>query len=447
MKIYQKIMGLALITFLTFVSFSCGGSTTALTTETPEETSIVGEYIIDITDLGMPLQFYLKIDADDNFFLAPDREYLNDKGHGTVGSSGNTYMLIYSDSNAEEPKTSTFTMNEKNIHFQTNLPYGSSNLPASKVDEDDPDITYYLVGKVLMYEDYYGEYAGNHTVTAMGSEVEYDYFLKLGPGREFRFVSKFNMSETDYEYLESGFYDFTNDELILHLPDEKVVGNFDQDMNLAIPIKASEMGERVERTLRVATTAGCANTYYSYLDLDPEPALNATLVLDKFGGYVYTATVGEDEVNETGSFTIEGQNLTFNPANSQESFTGTLVNFVLTAPFKMQSTDENRSSIKFYCQTVQGLFTATGEDEEENTYNAELELFADGTFRFLITDSDETVIIDETGTFTITKFMLTQLNLQAESTNTYSMVVSEIGLNVNVTLTEEKTIGFILTKE
>jgi hypothetical protein len=446
MKIYQKITGLMLIMFLALTSFACGGSTTSITTEAPEETSIVGEYLIDITDLGMPLQFYLKIDADNKFYLAPDREYLNDKGHGTIGSSGNTYMLIYSDSTSEEPKTSTFTMSEKNIHFQTNLPYGSSNLPASKVDEDNPDITYYLVGKTLMYEDYFGEYAGGHTVSAMGSDVEYNYYLKLEAGREFKFVSNYSMSGTDYEYLESGYYDFSNSELTLHLSEEDVVGNFDQDMNLAIPVKASEMGERVQRTLRVATTASCASTYFALLDLSPEP-VNATLTLDKFGGYVYVASDGVDEVTETGSFTIAGQNLTFHPADSEETFTGTLVNFVLNAPFKVTTSAESRTLVRFYCQTVQGVFTATGEDEAENVYHAELELFADGTFTFVITDEDENIIIDETGTFTITKFMLTQLNLLSDSETPYSLVVSQVGLNVNVLVAEETTVGFILIKE
>ncbi|MFA7560934.1 MAG: hypothetical protein WCY80_02380, partial [Candidatus Izemoplasmatales bacterium] len=103
MKISKLFLSLLLVLTLGFITLGCNGSTTETTTE-PEEQSIEGEYSIDITDLGMPLVFYLKIDAESNFYLSSDRNYEVDKGLGIVGSSGDTYMLIYSDSTTEEPK-------------------------------------------------------------------------------------------------------------------------------------------------------------------------------------------------------------------------------------------------------------------------------------------------------------------------------------------------------
>ena len=90
MKRLMQFLCVTILFFLAIGFFGCTddtSDTSGTTTETPEETSIVGEYIIDITDLGMPLQFYLKIDEDDNFYLSPDRSYEVDKGHGIVGSS------------------------------------------------------------------------------------------------------------------------------------------------------------------------------------------------------------------------------------------------------------------------------------------------------------------------------------------------------------------------
>ncbi len=448
---FDKFLVLGLLILFGVTLLGCGGKTTEQTTTTQGGPSIVGEYLIDITDLGMPLQFYLKIDSDDNFYLSPDRTYQTDKGHGTIGSSGETYMLIYSDSTSEAPKTSTFHIQDNNLHFDANLPYGASNLPASKVDEENPDITYYLVAKTLMYEDYFGEYAGTHTVSAMGSEVVYDYYLKLTEGREFMFYSEYAMSGVEYDYTETGFYDIDEGTVTLHYLDEDVSGSFDEDMNLTIAVKASEMAQREERVLQVATTAACASIYYGYYAeytgevLDFE--VDIILVLDKFGGYEYTAVNSvSGTVTETGSFTSDGTNLEFTPASATESYAGTIVNYVVEGEFLVDDSSP-RTDVKMYCKTVQGTFSADGEDELENQYSALLNLLNDGTFTFIVTDSAEEEIINATGTFAVTRFMFTQLVLTAEDETVYTLVVSEVGLNVNVLVAEEVEVGFILMKE
>jgi hypothetical protein len=452
-KNLKKLFVFTLIALLGVIVIGCGGggdTTTEPTTAVPEETSIVGEYLIDITDLGMPLIFYLKIDAEDNFYLSPDRTYATDKGHGTIGSSGNTYMLIYSDSTTENPKTSTFEVEDGNLHFQTALPYGSSNLPASKEDEENPEIIYYLLGKTLVYEDYYGEYAGIHATGAMGTQVLYEYYLQLTYGREFLFVSEYTIGDTEYTYEESGFYDLDGNDLTLHL-EEDVVGSFDQDMNLTIGVKPSEMGEREERTLQVATTALCANTYYGYTTKEMGGTLmydtEMVLVLDKFGGYTYTATdTVNGVVSESGSFTFDNGDLEFFPADSTESYTGTLANYVLEGSFLVSSESTTRAEVTFYCNTIQGTFTGEGEDELENSYTAELVLNSDGTFTLLVEKGEET-IIDKEGTFSVRRFMFVQLILTADDETVYELVISESGLNVNFTLADETELGFMLTKE
>jgi hypothetical protein len=443
MKSLSRFFAILLAFLLGLLMFGCGGTTTEVTTVPVEEESIVGEYMIDITDLGMPLIFYLKIDADDNFYLSPDRTYVTDKGHGTVGSSGNTYMLIYSDSTAETPKTSTFEIEESNLHFQTTLPYGSSNLPASKEDETDPSIIYYLVGKVLVYEDYFGEYAGSHTVSAMGSDVVYDYTLKFSVGREFSFVSNFTMGEEAYQYEETGYYDIEDGVVTLHLDTEVVEGSFDED-TLVIPVKASEMGSREERTLQLAVTAACASTFYGHLD--KENPVNAILVLDKFGGYSFTSDDGSFVLTESGSFTFDNGALVFSPEGDDDSYTGTLANYVLNASFVVDDLDGVREDITFFCETIQGEFIGETTDELENEYQASLTLYSNATFSLLVKKGEET-IIEQSGTFSVRRFMFVQLILTSEDETVYEMVISEVGLNVNFTLADESEIGFSLKKE
>ncbi len=398
----------------------------------------------------MPLVFYLKIDEEDNFFLSPDRTFTSDKGHGTVGSSGDTYMLIYSDSTPDAPKTSTFEVEEGNLHFQTALSYGASSLPASKEDESNPEIIYYLIGTALVYEDYYGEYAGSHTVSAMGSEIVYDYALKLSSGRMFEFTSNFVMGDEPYEYQETGFYDVEADELTLYVNGEEVVGQFDDDMNLTIAVKASEMGAREERVLQVATTAACANTYYGRMvdDQNETPAydIDIVLVLDKFGGYSFTATdLVNGEVTETGEFSFDNGDIVFSPADVSDQYTATLVNYVFNGAFELPNGSSERTEVTLYCNTIQGTFSGEGEDELENAYQATLVLNADGSFSLLL-EQDDTVLIDQVGTFSVRRMIFTQLVLTAEDETVYELVISDVGLNVNFTLADETEIGFILTK-
>ncbi|XMB72279.1 hypothetical protein RJI07_09255 [Mycoplasmatota bacterium WC30] len=453
MKRVKSLAIFLIVLALSVLIISCGGDTTdSNITTSPEQTSIVGEYIVDITDLGMPLQLYLKIDSNDEFFLSSDRTYSVDKGHGTVGNSQDTYMLIYSDSTADNPKTSTFTMDNNNIHFSTNLAYGSSSLPASKVDENDPDITYYLVGKTLLYDDYYGEFGGQHSVTAMGGEINYEYFLKLGEGREFSYVSNFVMGGTDNQYTESGYFDIVNGQITLKIDGEDdVIGTFDSSKNLTIPVKPSSMGAREERVLQEAITAGCANTYYGHLSNSINGLTmydtTITLVLDKFGGYSYSAVdTVSGTVNETGTFVIDENTITFSPLNSDSEYTATLENYVLNSEFLVSPEATSRLEGTLYCQTIQGDFSAEGEDELENTYQASLTLNNDGTFVLLITDDGDQTIISETGTFMVNRIMFVQLVLTASDETTYTCVVSEVGLNVNIDVDEGVSVGFILMK-
>jgi hypothetical protein len=258
------------------------------------------------------------------------------------------------------------------------------------------------------------------------------------------------MGNLTLDYKESGYYDIDGDEIILHLEDD-ITGQFDEDMNLTIGIKPSEMADREERELRLATTAACANTYYGYAkEMDGTDLVNETtyeLVLDKFGGYVYTAddTVS-GQITETGAFTYDGVNIVFYPASSDDSYNGTLTNFVLNAPFMVSDGAGERTDVVFYCNTIQGVFVATGEDEAENQYQARLELFNDGTFTLLL-EQDDTILIDQTGEFTVRRFMLTQLILTATDSTVYELVISQQGLNVNFDLGDETVVGMILEKE
>ena len=110
---------------------------------------IAADYILDATPLGMPLQIYLHIGEDGTFQLSNQLTGGQDKGNGKIGKSGDTYMLLYSDSTTENPKTATFTVNGKQLVFSTKLPYGSSSFAPNTEDAENP---IYPTAKARVYK-------------------------------------------------------------------------------------------------------------------------------------------------------------------------------------------------------------------------------------------------------------------------------------------------------
>jgi hypothetical protein len=448
MKRFMRMFIAGLTVLVGLAIAACG--TTATTTTTAEAGyALAGEYEIDITNLGMPLIVYLRIDEEENFYLSSDRTFEVDKGHGTIGQSGDTYMFIYSDSTAELSKTSTFTVENHNLHFMTALPYGASNLRASSVDENNPDITYYLIAKVFRFEAVLGDYAGSHTVSAMGSEVVYNYSLKLKTGCEYAFTSNFQMSGVDYVFEEVGTFE-VSDSAITITPEGGTAqaGTINADGSLNIPVKASEMGERASRHLRVALTSAHAGIYTGYVESVVADvtvyAVTATLVLDQFGGYEYAAldAVSSETYTEVGTYSVAGTVLTMTPSGGSAQ-SGTLVNYVLTAPFQAVEETAERVAVVLYRDIIQGVFTGTATVEEVE-YSAVLTVLPNGTYTLVVTRVGGPEILNETGTIKLTRTLFVSLGLTA-GTIKRSCVVSFAGLNANFVI-NEVTYGFILVK-
>ena len=133
---------------------------------------IAGDYILDATPLGMPLQIYLNIGEDGSFRLSNQLTDGQDKGSGKIGKNGDTYMLLFSDSTTESPKTATFTVEGKQLVFSTKLPYGTSGFAPNTEDPENP---IYPTAKAIAYKDVLGDYVGSHeeTIAAMNATLTY----------------------------------------------------------------------------------------------------------------------------------------------------------------------------------------------------------------------------------------------------------------------------------
>ena len=395
--------------------------------------SLAGLYQIDISNLGMPLVFYLRVDADGAFMLSPNTDFdpSESRGEGVIGESQGVYMMIYKDHTADNPKTATFVLDGPNLVFQSTLPYGSSNILFSAEDPDDPSIIYTLTAETTALSEYYGTYAGGHTVRAMGSNVDYAYTLILKAGLRYVFSSEFAMGGTLYTYVETGYWNVDGDVFTLEPTDEDPVqGSINAEGDITIGIRASEMARsRTESILRVATHAAYAGTYVG-LKMSPMYTANATLILDMFGEYHYTADVGMPEAfEELGSYDVVGTEISFAPVDGV-ACTGTLENLVLNGSFKVIGGMPG-TALTLYNESVVGTFsgTATHEDVE---YSTILTLNPDGSYELTVSDAAQAVV-ESSGAFQMQRGM-TLMVVLAEMDPAPLCTVSDGGLNFSINL-------------
>jgi len=414
--------------------------------------SIAGDYEIDITDLGMPLVFYLRIGADGTFELSPNPNFdpAECRGQGQLGESEGVHMMIYSDHTAESPKTATFVLDGPNLVFQSTLPYGSSNIHFSVEDPDDPSIIYTLTAKTLALSEYYGTYAGGHSKMAMGSAVEYTYTLTLGAGLLYEFSSQFAMGGSVHTYAETGSWNVDGSTFTLTPAGGEAVQGELAPGEITVGIKPSAMASsRTESVLRVATHADFADTFAGK-KVTPMYTAETAMVLDMFGMYEYTANVGMPEpFVETGSYDVTGTEITFTP-ESGDAYTGTLENLTLAGQFKvignMPGTD-----LVMLSDAVLGTFVgqATHEDVE---YSTTLTLNADGNYALLVADDAGQPVVEGAGTFQMMRTMLLMVVLSdVDPAPMVTVGDGELNFSINLPGMDSASgmggLGFSLTKQ
>ena len=395
--------------------------------------AIAGDYQIDITNLGMPLVFYLRIGADGTFELSPNLEFdpSECRGQGQLAESGGVHMMIYAEHTPDSPKTATFVLDGPNLVFQSTLPYGSSNIINSAEDPDDPTIIYTLTADTLTLSEYYGTYAGGHSKMAMGSTVEYVYTLTLSAGLRYVFESEFAMAGTVYTFAETGSWNVDGNTFTLIPAGGEAVQGTIAPGEITVGILPSEMASsRTESVLRIATHADYAGTYLG-LKSSPMYTAETTMVLDMFGTYQYTANVGMPEpFEESGSYDVTGTEVSFTPDDG-DAYTGTLENLTLTGKFRvigsMPGTD-----LVMYSDALLGTFAGSATHEEVE-YTTTLTLDPDGSYVLLVSDGAGQAVVESTGTFQLMRTMLLMVVL-SDMDPAPMCTVGDAGLNFSISL-------------
>lgn len=408
--------------------------------------ALAGTYVLDATALGMPIQIYLTVDAEGNFQWTNKLVNGADKGHGLVGGQDGVYVMMYSDSTADSAKSATFTMDGVNLVFSTRVPYGTAGL---NLNTEDPENIIYPVAMKMVYEDMLGTYVGSYVSESMMGTVEYSIELTLSRGAKFALESSFSAMGERVVYAVNGDFTVEEGNIVLTAADFEGVGTV-TDGTIALSSRLSAQSASLkEYSLNKAVTAEVAGTYSGYKALSMmQITCNAELVLDKIGGYTYTAVVPDEETyTEQGTFTCENGVITLqNNADGAEPVIAALENEMLIAKMRIHSGVPMATEIVFYSDKVQGTFTASGAAENGVNYVSELTLNPDATYTIAVT-ADGIESYTEEGTFAIAAGMAGTSLILTDSTgfDTTGMVADTI--NVTHVVNESyETLGFKYTK-
>lgn len=428
--------------------------------------AIAGEYVLDASNIGMPMKWYIQITEDAKFTIATDRAYTNKKGEGTIGNTDDTYMFVYSDSTNESPKTATFKVDGVNLVFSTSVPIGTASIAI--VEEDGNKI--YPTAKGIKCEDYLGTYVGTYEkVSPMAGTVNYNYEITLSYGMEYSFTSSFSMMGATYTITENGTFaiDGTKISFTATTKDGAAVENpvavdgTIENKEITAAFKLSMMASEAQTvTAKFAIYPELAGTYIGKIEKAMGPmtlVYNTELVLDALGNYKYSTTdsEGNKDYSEEGTYVANNGVISFtSSAEGAAAVDGTYNDYVVTTKFPMSAMVSTPVDTVVYSEAVSGTFK-TEATQDDVKYNVELNL-SNNEFELILKANDNEVYIVK-GVFEIKTGMMDTLEFTAESISAenadlsafnVSAPLSESGINITIpyVLDDTATIGFSLTK-
>lgn len=115
---------------------------------------LANDYYIDLTDLGMKLTIYLRLDDTGNFLFSNTLDFETNKSSGTFQKSEDAYMMVYSSVNGEEKSisdglTTTFkVLEDGSLDFTGEagcIYYGIATATSTSADDPDAKMIAYVV--------------------------------------------------------------------------------------------------------------------------------------------------------------------------------------------------------------------------------------------------------------------------------------------------------------
>ena len=140
---------------LLLTAAACGTEEIGEKKATTDTSEVAGEYCLDLTDLGMKMMLYLRLDAEGGFLFSNSQEFAVDKGSGSFQKSGDAYIMVYTSVNGEEKSvsdgiTSSFTVTEDgklDFSIGEKVYYGSVGVNTTSAENTEAKLLGVLVSQ------------------------------------------------------------------------------------------------------------------------------------------------------------------------------------------------------------------------------------------------------------------------------------------------------------
>lgn len=221
-KRFYKKRVLMLVVMVLFSMTACGSPKEEAKTDTAE---VANDYYIDLTDLGMKLTIYLRLNAEGNFLFSNTLDFEVEKSAGTFQKSGNEYIMVYERVNGEEKTmsdglTSSFiVMEDGSLDFSNceKIYYGSASVDRYSAKDPNAKLIAHIVTEEFAAPEtksdfHVGTYVAE-TITKDGME----YYHVVSFYEDMTYLHMFRYEQDGKMILksESGTYGISTTQLAL----------------------------------------------------------------------------------------------------------------------------------------------------------------------------------------------------------------------------------------
>lgn len=385
---------------------------------------VAGVYSIDLSEAGMGMTVYLKIEEDGAFTFAANDTFAEAKSAGTVSQPDSSYLMVFSSVNGEAvaagSKTCHFTkQSDGSLAFEGTIPYGTATFTSPMENDAGEMVTITAVPYTSGGGDDTnqntvepGLYYGEHTTDSMGGTT-YHYYLTIREDGKFTsFVTFEAMGSVcmGYDYgtysasgsmcrMTSSVYDDPETEADDNLTEALTV---DKDGVYTADVMMSRMAsDTVQITVEKLETAP-TEIVASYEGTNE----GYTLFLDIYADGVYEFSAmadGEESASETGFIGIENMislsGILLPDGMSTPADISLTEDGVLTASFSMDGSSRQKVTLNPVAveqpeppevtAIEAGVYYAeyTTDSMGGTTYNYYLTLLEDDTYRAFVSFS------------------------------------------------------------
>ena len=388
---------------------------------------VAGVYSIDLSEAGMGMTVYLKIEEDGAFTFAANDTFAEAKSAGTVSQPDSSYLMVFSSVNGDSVDVGTNTchfskQSDGSLAFEGTIPYGTATFTSPMENDAGVMVTIAAVPYTSGGGDDTnkntvepGLYYGEHTTEGMMGTT-YHYYLTIREDGKFTsFVTFEAMGSAcmGYDYgtysasgsmcrMTSSVYDDPETEADDNLTEALTV---DKDGVYTADVRMSRMAsDTVQITVEKLKTAP-TEIVASYEGTNE----GYTLFLDIYadGAYEFSAMAdGEESASETGFIGIENMmslsGILLPDGMSTPADISLTKDGVLTASFSMDGSSRQKVTLNPVAveqpeppevtAIEAGVYYAeyTTDSMGGTTYNYYLTLLEDDTYLSLIHISEPT---------------------------------------------------------